>query len=509
MHRVDSGWQPASDGLFNFPSSTRITRDQIHASVVGGVIQVKNIQQLGLQIPATGTEDGTGFGGQPAITHTIPVQPVTFDGEVIIDPQTTVLQGRAKVADLGGSQHTCVPSKGITGYIPLQFDFHLAMIDMANFNVLASGSGGPINATLNVGGSNHFIRVTEFDATPVSDTVTGGLGLACAVRGVPKLSSDGAWSVAARKQAQPAPVPLPASQGAPVVQPNKSGGTTPGTLIHYANPADIFRVASGSTTSPDTLYGFLQTTGTQSNLLSRPVLTVGSQNLTLQDALNVAHAGALLGAISNFPPIANCLKFLSSELQPIKNQLGAPRLSTTQNLFLQTAVRSTPIPLITTSIANVDLFFFQKGDDLTKPADRPNVVITLGSPTDPSWSLDVNHLAIGLVIPALGSNPVIWFQGGFRADADTAPAFPDLQTVFDCPLAAGGWIWVEVDTSNTANWYAKLLGQNAKAVSTYAARLPILTAPQDVLAGTMSRSRRGSIDRSTLRKVSPRRHPLR
>jgi hypothetical protein len=29
---------------------------------------------------------------------------------------------------------------------------------------------------------------------------------------------------------------------------------------------------------------------------------------------------------------------------------------------------------------------------------------------------------------------VIWFQGGFHADADTAPAFPDLQTVFDSPL---------------------------------------------------------------------------
>jgi hypothetical protein len=434
VHRVDSGWQPASDGLFNFPSSTGITRDQIHAGVIGGVIQIKNIQQLGLQISATGTQDGTGFGGNPAITKIIPVQPVTFNGDVIINPQHAVLQGGAKVADLAGAVHTCVPSKEITGYIPLQFDFHLAMIDMVNFSVMAAGAGGPINATLNIGGSDHLLRVTEFDATPVNDSVTGGLGLPCAVRGVPKLSSDGAWSVAARTQTQPAPVPIHPAQGAPVVQPNTSGGTAPGNLIHYANPADIFRLAPGSTTLPDTLYGFLQTTGTQSNLLSRPVLTVGSQNLTLQDALNVAHAGALLGAISSFPPIANCLQFLSSELQPIKNQLTAPSLSTTQNLFLKPAVRSTPIPLITTSIANVNLYFYQKGDDLTKQADPPNVVITLGSPTDPSWSLDVNHLAVGLVIPALSSKPVIWFQGAFHADADTAPAFPNLQTAFDSPL---------------------------------------------------------------------------
>ena len=52
-------------------------------------------------------------------------------------------------------------------------------------------------------------------------------------------------------------------------------------------------------------------------------------------------------------------------------------------------------------------------------------------------------------------------------------------------VAAGGWIWVEIDTSNSSNWYAKLLGQNAKAVSTYAARLPILTAPQDVFAAIL------------------------
>ena len=39
-------------------------------------------------------------------------------------------------------------------------------------------------------------------------------------------------------------------------------------------------------------------------------------------------------------------------------------------------------------------------------------------------------------------------------------------------VAAGGWIWLQIDTSSPANWYSKLLSQNAQAVSTYAARLP-------------------------------------
>jgi hypothetical protein len=431
VHRVDSGWQPASDGLFLFDApSTGITRDKIHAGVVGGVIQVKNIEQLGLIVQAPGTPDI----GKPGAPKNIPVQPVTFDAEAIIDPKTQVLQGGVKAADLASALHTCVPSKGVTGYIPLQPDYHLSLTDMANFGLLAAGAGGPISATLNAGASNHFLRVTEFDAVPVNDGATGNQGIACAVRGIPKLSSDGAWSVAARKQGQPAPVPISSTKGAPLVQPNKSGGTVPGDVLHYADPADIFRLAPGFATPPDTLYGFLQSAGTQSNLLSRPMLTVGSQDLTLADALNVAHAGALLGAISSFPPIANCLQFLSSELQPIKNQLSSPSLSTTQNLYLKDPVRKTPIPLITTSVADVNLYFFQKGEDLTKKADPPNVVITLGSPTPPSFSLDVNHLAIGLVVHALGSNPVIWFQGGFHADSDSVPAFPNLQTEFDSPL---------------------------------------------------------------------------
>ena len=437
VQRYDSGWQAASDGLFQFPTATGIGLEHVHAGLIGGVIGVKNIQQLGLPIFTQGSPDTPGSGGAPPQPMSIQVQPVPFAADVIIQPQHQVIQGGVSEADLTGNLHTCVPSTGITGYIGLQYDYHLSMTDMVNFPALAAGAGGPINATINVGGANSLLRATEFDATPVQDTaVSGGLGLACAVRGIPKLSSDGSWSVASRTQTQAAPVALAANAGAPVVQPNTSGGSTPGNLIHYADPADIFRLAPGFNPPPETLYGFLQSTGTQSNLLSRPILTVGSQNLTLGDALNVAHAGALLGAIGNFPGIAQCLQFLPSDLTtPIVNQLAAPSLATTQNLYLKPSVRSTPIPLISTSIADVSLYFYQQQSELSSQADPPNVVISLGQPTSPSWSLDVNHLAIGLLIPALSSTPVIWFEGSFHADADTAPGFPNLQVDFSGPLS--------------------------------------------------------------------------
>jgi hypothetical protein len=434
VQRYDSGWQAASDGLFNYPASTLITADQVQAGLINGLINVKNIQELGLPLQTPGTPDGAGSGGSnPPI---VSVQPVTFDADLAIQPQHQVVQGGAKLPDLNGEMRVCVPSTGITGFIGLESGCHLSVSDMANFSALANGAGGPINATLNVGSANSLLRATEFDATPIQDSATCGLGIVCAVRGVPKLSSDGSWGVASRTLTQAAPVALPPTQAVPLVQPNVSGGSTPDNSIHFADPADIFRLDPASTTPPQTIYGFLQATGTQSNFLSRPILTYGTQNLTLGDALNVAHAGALLGAIGSFPAIASCLQFPSSELQPIANQLTGPSLSTTQNLYLKDPVRKTPVPLISTSIAHVDLYFYQNSAELSTQADPPNVVISLGQPTSPSWSFDVNHLAIGLVIPALSSDPVIWFEGSFHADADSAPGFPNLQVDFAGPLGA-------------------------------------------------------------------------
>lgn len=53
-------------------------------------------------------------------------------------------------------------------------------------------------------------------------------------------------------------------------------------------------------------------------------------------------------------------------------------------------------------------------------------------------------------------------------------------------VAAGGWIWLEIDTSNLSNWYATLLSEQPQSVYSYAARLPNLTATaQDVFAAVL------------------------
>jgi hypothetical protein len=424
--RFDSGWQPASDGLFDFPAD--ITPAQVHHGIIGGLIQVKNIQELGFPVVTTGTQDGT------SVTGPVTLQPVTFDAEVIIQPQHLVLQGASTLKDLQGNQQICVPSTGITGFIGTTAFFHLSMQDLANFSAFRSGAGGPIGSVLNLGNSNSLLRTISFDANAVDDGLSNGLGLVCAVRGIPKLSSDGAWSVAARKQNQTAPTALGPTQPAPVVQPNDATNN-PGSDIHFADPQDIFRLAAGSSNPPNTFYGFLQGTGTQSNFLSRPFLTVGSQQLALGDTLNVAHAGALLGAVGGFPDLSSCLQFLQTELQTIENKLADQSLATTQSIFLQDAVREKPVSLIRTSIANADLYFYWSQDDPTKKPAQPNVQISLGQPSPaPSWSLDINRVAVGLTIPAVTSTPLLWLQGALHADANTLPSFPGLQVVFAGPL---------------------------------------------------------------------------
>ena len=63
----------------------------------------------------------------------------------------------------------------------------------------------------------------------------------------------------------------------------------------------------------------------------------------------------------------------------------------------------------------------------------------------------------------------------------------------------GGWIWIDIDTSDPANWYSALhASKGAAAICTYAARLPALTDPQDVFAAVLFPTVPGNYDGSTL-----------
>lgn len=65
-------------------------------------------------------------------------------------------------------------------------------------------------------------------------------------------------------------------------------------------------------------------------------------------------------------------------------------------------------------------------------------------------------------------------------------------------VSGGGWIWLEIDTTNLNNWYAKLVSEQSGAVSTYAARPPALTTAQDVFAAVLFPTVPGSYNAGTM-----------
>jgi hypothetical protein len=106
---------------------------------------------------------------------------------------------------------------------------------------------------------------------------------------------------------------------------------------------------------------------------------------------------------------------------------------------------------------------------------------SLGSPASTPSTVPVSPrtIAWGEIISYALRQPLIAQAMGLIYSQVAIPLTPS-------QVSTGGWIWLEIDTSNDSNWYARLLGENPQAVSTYAARLPALTtAAQDVFAAVL------------------------
>ena len=105
VERTDSGWIAASDGHFVVSSPKNdFTAADVHAGVIDSLIQVKNVTEFGVPLFTQGTFDwfppapppDSGIKKEPA-TLQITLQPVTFDADIVINPQHAVMLGGVKV----------------------------------------------------------------------------------------------------------------------------------------------------------------------------------------------------------------------------------------------------------------------------------------------------------------------------------------------------------------------------------------------------------------------------
>jgi len=454
VERTDSGWVAASDGNFTYISTASgkdITSADVHKGLIDSLLNVRNIREFGLPLTTQGTSDAA-----PGTPLAVTMQPVTFDADIAINPQHQVMQGGSQVVSLYGQRRAAIPSTRIIGYIGLTSGYHLSLADLLNFlGTLPQPAGGPMQATLNLGGSNNVFRSIAVSADPAQDATLGGSALAVTVRGLPILPSGSAWTVALKQAADPAPRSLGPTEAVPVVQPNAYYGA-PGAEIHYADPSDIFRLAPNPPVPPANLYGFLQDVTTQKTFLAQPFTAINTQQLLLRQVPSLADPGILLGAVSSFPTIASALPLTG--LTSLASNLGPQSLAVDKwfdtdpppQPYWQSPPAQTKVtPIIGTSVAKVDLVYRwrlpQGGDSPPTPPTPPwpsgwtdqNAMIhfTLGQPSRPTWSIDIYQAALVLTLPGVSSTPALWVEGSFHADSQTLPSFPNLQVVYDGPLA--------------------------------------------------------------------------
>ena len=105
VERYDSGWQPASDGLFEYPDGTSITRNQIHSGLIDGAHQRQ--QHPAARVSPVHASGHRGRHATHKESRSTCSQSLSTPN-VIIQPQHTVTQGGANQHDLNGDAHVCV-----------------------------------------------------------------------------------------------------------------------------------------------------------------------------------------------------------------------------------------------------------------------------------------------------------------------------------------------------------------------------------------------------------------
>ena len=324
-YRFDSGWQPESDGLFDFRykvtqrPAPKITIDRdpgflFHPGVVRGVFNIRNIRETDAIKPFTGTlnkANGDRFIDQDnfeaivdASTPTeerspgVELQPVYFDGDFELD---NVIAGAT-----GGR----VPSKGIVGFVQLKprGEPISPVILGALLSSQLGSIGGAVACELNVAASGQKLRVSRVDVSP--SVAADGVSpiFVVAARGAVVLPIGGAWSVVQHDSGSGDVTPLDANATVPLIRrgllapATRTTDAASGDLLRLANPIDLVRAPSASARN----FGFLQTTGTQKALFRLPSFQQGVDQL-LGAAPDFADSYRLINTKGIFPNVKDAV----------------------------------------------------------------------------------------------------------------------------------------------------------------------------------------------------------
>jgi len=401
--RFDTGWQPASDGLFQWPA---IPATLFQLGPLRGVVNIHNIHEAGFEF----------------VAGTTTWQPVTFDADVQLNPKLSILRNGLPAA---AGQPSAIPTRGIPGYLmilPVHTDLTAdqlwALLDKTG------PVSAPAAAAIGISQSQLTMNLSSVD---VSHVISGpNQATAAAIRGTPVLPPQGSWSLARRSASgNTAPGALDPQTPVPLVQNNADTANW-----HFADPSDVLNLAT-----PSNEYGFLQSTGTQKLYFAQPRVHDANPGITPQVPPHLADVGALLGAVGAFPGLAAALQFAGA----IPDfQVGDGSL--TYNKEWDVPAATPPVTLL--DFANtVSVALDYKFNNRFK--DNPAIPVGNNVPTHVTvdirptgWSLTMQKLNFKLLTPFGDINdPLLAVVGTLKAGSGLPPTLTDLDVVYGGILA--------------------------------------------------------------------------
>jgi hypothetical protein len=351
VYRVDSGWQPESEGLFDFRykylkidgTESPIQKPYtIHPGVVRGLYNIKNIREddsvadfktynniaKNTNIVVDGQEI---FYTGNAFQQEVLCRPVWFDADVEIE---NVVQGHHQLLNRENIKTGRVACRKILGYVqlapsgvpitPHQF--------ISLLNDQGGGIGGDINCQVSLHNTNQQMRINRFDINSSVDK-NGQPAFVAAIRGNVLLPKDGSWSMVQHEVGSGEVTPLAESVTLPVIREGEwvaekvvKAVDAVKSLVRIANPLDIVRNTVAETIN----FGLLQNTGTQKALFLTPAFANNVDTLMSKTPPIFADAYRLMTGNGIFPNIGDAISNFGKTVPLLK---GVDKLGNAVDMF--------------------------------------------------------------------------------------------------------------------------------------------------------------------------------
>ena len=434
--RTDSGWQPVSNGQFQFPTADGSPYPgTVHQGALLGAFNVRNIVEQGSPQPVDG------------FTY----QAVTFDADLGVAKGITVTSGGFTAPPAGQTTAIpLVPSRQILGYLQLgPVGTPPQPSDLAK---LVSGYGPFTPAvsftaeagSFGTGAAGTTLRCSAFEVAVVTTNVSGDQPLGVALRGAPQIPRGGGWSMGVRNYRNAAPASLPDAFPVPVVQNNASTD-----MWHIADVADI-----ASLQQPADLYSLIHATGTNKVLFEAPQIpasaaAAGSGSPGLQfpkiptplpggvgnpGSPNFGDLASILNSSGLFPALSSALSlFQSGDLPQLDTIPDGIKYS--KSYTFDADAQGNPPSTTIVNLAGAIVITLAYGDTTKSPPTMATLDYQVDSTASPSWTLSLGPLSAQVTVPAFGNDPVLTITGGFYGDEHSKPGLTNLNVTFGSALA--------------------------------------------------------------------------